>query len=190
MAGDKPAVKSLFEDDPTAQVLAGLFDSADCDGNGQLTRVELEAFFDLIEAGVSCRIIVLATDRGRNLFDLIDTNGDGRLDLGELNSAAKVLPEVLAVKNKKNEVPASYRLSAGRGTVGESFGPVPLGTVAKPKPAAKDMAKGPRWFQAMDKNGDGFVSAAEFIGPPELFAKFDRNGDGRISSDEAEAVGR
>jgi hypothetical protein len=40
----------------------------------------------------------------------------------------------------------------------------------------------------MDKNGDGFVSAQEFIGPPELFAKLDTNHDGRISVEEAEAA--
>lgn len=189
-AGDKPAAKALFEDDPTAQVLAGLFDSADRDGDDKLTRAELDAFFDLIELGLACRVIVTATDRGRNLFDLFDTNGDGRLTLDELTRGAKHLPGELA-RDKPLEraaVPASYRLTVGRGPVGESFGPVPFGAAAKPKPPAAVAARGPKWFLAMDKNGDGFVSAREFVGSPELFARLDTNSDGRISAEEAEAA--
>jgi Ca2+-binding EF-hand superfamily protein len=82
-AGDQRATRALFEDDPTTQVLAGLFDAADRDGDGKLARTGLEAFFDLVELGLACRVIVTVTDRGRNLFDLFDTNSDGRLDLGE-----------------------------------------------------------------------------------------------------------
>jgi Ca2+-binding EF-hand superfamily protein len=189
-AGDKPAAKSVFEDDPTAQVLTGLFDAADRDGDGKLTRAELEAFFDLIELGIACRVIVTATDRGRNLFDLFDANGDGRLDLDELTHAGRNLPGELA-RDKPLEhgaVPASYSLTASRGPVGDSFGPVPFGAAPKPKPPTLPVGRGPAWFRAMDKNGDGFVSAREFIGSPELFAKLDTNGDGRISVEEAEAV--
>jgi hypothetical protein len=64
---------------------------------------------------------------------------------------------------------------------------VPFGAVAQAKPQAVP-ARGPAWFRALDKNGDGFVSPQEFIGPPELFAKLDLNGDGRISVEEAEAA--
>jgi Ca2+-binding EF-hand superfamily protein len=188
-AGDKAATKNQFEDDPAAGVLAGLFDAADRDGDGKLTRVELEAFFDLIELGVKCQVVVTATDRGRNLFDLVDTNADGRLDLGELARAARVLPEGLA-KDKpidRATVPASYRLVVGRGPVAGQFGPVPFGSAAKRKPAAvPTAARGPQWFRAMDRNGDGYVSRQEFVGSPELFAKLDADGDGRISVEEAE----
>ncbi len=190
VAGDKPAAKSVFADDPTAQVLTGLFDAADRDGDGKLTRAELDAFFDLIELGVGCRVVVTATNRGRNPFDLVDANGDGRLDLGELTRAGRTLPGELARDNplERAAVPVSYRMTVSRGPVGDSFGPVPFGAAAKPKPPAAPAARGPAWFRAADKNGDGFVSAREFLGPPDLFSKFDGDRDGRVSVEEAEAA--
>jgi Ca2+-binding EF-hand superfamily protein len=189
-AGARPATKQLFEDDPTAQVLAGMFDTADRNGDGKLTRAEIENFLDLIGSLIACRIIVTVTDRGRNLFDAFDTGGDGRLDLDELTRAAKTLPEGLARDNplERRAVPASYQLTVSRGPVGDSFGPVPFGATLKPKPPAAPAARGPAWFRAMDRNGDGFVSPQEFVGSPELFAKYDANKDGRISLQEAEAV--
>ncbi|VTR98491.1 probable calmodulin : Probable calmodulin OS=Planctomyces maris DSM 8797 GN=PM8797T_28919 PE=4 SV=1: EF-hand_5: EF-hand_5: EF-hand_7: EF-hand_5: EF-hand_5 [Gemmata massiliana] len=190
ITGDKPAPKRAFDDDSTAQVLAGLFDSADRDGDGKLTRAELEAFFDLIELGVACRVLVTVTDRGRNLFGVFDTNGDGRLDLDELIRAGRTLPNEFARDKslERGAVPTSYQLIVSRGPAGESFGPVPFGAAPKPKPPVPPVARGPAWFRAMDKNGDGYVSAREFIGAPELFAKLDANGDGRISVEEAETA--
>lgn len=183
-AGDKPTAKAVFENDPTTQVLAGLFDAADRDGDGKLTRTELVAFFALIEKGVGSRVVVMLEDRGRNLFDVLDTNADGRLDGSELRRLAKEKP--LA----RDAVPASYRMTVARGSVGNTFGPLPLGTPAPPKAQMlTKAAAGPRWFRAMDRNGDGFVSAAEFLGPPTRFQTLDADGDGRISVAEANAAG-
>jgi Ca2+-binding EF-hand superfamily protein len=188
IAGDRPAEKKLFEDDPSAGVLAGLFDAADRNGDGKLTVAELEAFFDLMELGIQCQVVITAVDRGRNLFDRIDTNVDGKLDLGELTRAARDLPGELASAGplEPSTVPASYRLSVSRGPVAASFGPIPFGSATKPKPAPLTKATGvPRWFQAMDRNGDGYVSRQEFIGSPEAFTHLDMDGDGRISIEEA-----
>jgi hypothetical protein len=134
--------------------------------------------------------VVTATDRGRNLFDQFDANGDGRLDLGELTRAGRALPGELARDNplERSAVPASYRLTVSRGPVGDSFGPVPFGAAVKLKPPAPKTPRGPAWFRALDRNGDGFVSAREFVGPPDLFATFDTNSDRRISPEEAEVA--
>lgn len=180
-AGEGPHAKAAFEDDPTARVLANLFDPADRDGDGKLSLAELETFFALIERGANARVLVTVEDRGRNLFDLVDANGDGRLDLRELNRAAGSKPL------DRNGVPASYRLAVRRGTAGDAFGPVPLGSIAKPAAATKSTNSGPRWFRSMDRNGDGFVSAAEFPGTPARLQKLDRNADGQISEAEATA---
>jgi Ca2+-binding EF-hand superfamily protein len=189
-AGDKPATKSALEADPTASVLVGMFDFADRDGDGKLTRSELDAFFDLIEIGVSCSVTAVVTDRGRNLFDLFDADGDGCLDLGELNRAAKTLSAELTRDGllARETVPASYRIEVTRGPITGRFGPVEYGTVSAPKKVAPRVARGPAWFRAMDKNGDGYVSEKEFVGSPERFAQLDTDGDGRISVAEAEAA--
>ncbi len=191
-AGDRPAAKALFADDPTTQVLAALFDPADRDGDGKLARAELDTFFELIEAGVGCSVVVTVTDRGRNIFDLFDRDGDGKLDLAELTRAARELPGELTRDGAVSPagIPAAYRLAVGPGTTSGTFGPVPLGAATAVRPAARPApAGGPRWFAAMDRNRDGYVSAAEFTGPPALFSKLDRDRDGRLSPEEA-AAGR
>jgi hypothetical protein len=175
--GDRPAVdKPALEADPTHRGLAALFDPADRNGDGKLTLAELTAFLDLVEEGSGCQVVVTVEDRGRNPFDRLDANGDRRLDRWELREMSR----------SAGEVPRVVRITASRGPVGAAFGPVP---VAAPKPAAgapKPVQAGPEWFRAMDRNRDGFVSAAEFVGPPARFRQLDANGDGRIDPAEAD----
>ena len=45
--------------------------------------------------------------------------------------------------------------------------------------------RAPVWFRKMDRNGDGDVSRAEFLGTEEEFRKLDEDGDGLISAEEA-----
>jgi Ca2+-binding EF-hand superfamily protein len=190
--GNKPAMtRAEVEADPSLQALAAMFDAADRNGDGKLTPAELRAFLDLVELGIGCQVVIAIEDRGRNLFDMLDTNQDGTLDLAELNRAAKVCEEAASMPLTPAQLPRQFRFSAWRGTAGTTFGPVPLPTPSKPKtPPTVATARGPKWFQAMDRNGDGFLSPMEFIGPPELFRKLDSNGDGRISIEEAEAAGK
>ena len=54
------------------------------------------------------------------------------------------------------------------------------------RPGAKPVSpRGPAWFQKMDRNGDGYVSHREFLGPLENLRLLDRDGDGLLSPDEA-----
>jgi Ca2+-binding EF-hand superfamily protein len=190
--GSGPGVaKAALEQDPGLRVFVGLFDAADRDGDGRLTRAELQAFLDLVELGVGCQVVVTAEDLGRNLFDLFDRNQDGVLDLAELSRVAATFGDAGRRPVRRSDVPRQVRLSVARGPVGPRSGPVPVPAAADPPAAAPAAAdRGPRWFRAMDRNGDGFVSPAEFVGPPDLFRKLDADGDGRISPEEAERAGR
>jgi hypothetical protein len=135
-----------------------------------------------------CPIVVALTDRGRNLFEHLDTSGDGRLDGAELHAASRLLKDFDSPAGwTRTQVPLALRLTIERGFAGSAFGPVPLVATRKDATAPASRAtRGPAWFRAMDRNGDGFVSRSEFLGPPELFDKLDTNGDGRISAEEAE----
>lgn len=185
-AGERPAVaKADAERDPTLRAMAGVFAPADRDGDGELTEAELTALLALVERGVGCQVVLIAADRGRSLFDRLDGDGDGRLDLWELQCAARVFA---AAGLTPDAVPRGLLLTASRGPVGRTFGPVPVAGPAKAAAPRPSRIGGPAWFRAMDRNGDGFVSPNEFVGPPELFRKLDADGDGRICTAEATAV--
>lgn len=188
-ASNRPSIeKKHLEQDGASQVLAGLFDNADRDGDGKLSLVELDAFLALVGEGVVCQVAVTVQDRGRNLFHALDQDRNGRLDLRELNAAARLLAgddgrPALA----RDQVPRQFQLAAERGTPGSSFGPVPLaGRAKQPEAVSAPAPGGPRWFRAMDRNGDGSLSPREFLGPPELFRRLDADGDGLIGVAEAE----
>ena len=53
-------------------------------------------------------------------------------------------------------------------------------------PAPRAAARGPLWFQKLDRNRDGDVSRNEFVGTAEQFREIDADGDGLISAEEAE----
>jgi Ca2+-binding EF-hand superfamily protein len=190
VAGKSATVeKRQVVDDPSLQLLADVFPHADRNQDGKLTLAELERFLALIEHGVNCRLTIQLADCGRNLFFHLDQNADGRLDLRELNAAANQIAALGGANGwTRKQVPHYLQVTLQRGFAGDAFGPLPLATPANASRAAvaARSAKGPAWFQAMDKNGDGFVSPREFLGPPELFRQLDRNGDGLISVAEAE----
>jgi Ca2+-binding EF-hand superfamily protein len=162
---------------------------ADRDGNGKLTLTELERFLALLEQGAVCSFTVRLTDTGRNLFAHLDTNGDGRLDAKELKAAAQQLTALDGAREwTRSQIPYFAQVTVLDGQVGISFGPLPLFTLPPTAPVARPplTKKGPAWFRAMDTNGDGYLSPAEFLGSAERFRQLDRNGDGRISVEEAE----
>jgi Ca2+-binding EF-hand superfamily protein len=182
--GDRPSLaKADLEQDSNLAGLMDLFPYADRDGDGRLTRAELERYLALVELGVRAQTWVTASERGPSLFHLLDADGDGRLGPREVNRAADLLGEDVAA----DALPWQVRLTFG-GPAASSLGGVPLPAAKKPRPAA-NAPRGPRWFRAMDRNGDGVVTPDEFVGPPELFRTLDADGDGVISPEEAEKAG-
>jgi Ca2+-binding EF-hand superfamily protein len=185
--GDRPALgKADLEQDAGLSGLLELFRYADRNGDNRLTPAELEGYLRLVELGMGAQVWVRVTDRDRNPFHSLDGDGDGRLSYRELTRASDLLhPDVTELAG----LPSQFELSFG-GPAVKSWGGVPLPTAPRrPRATAADMAGVPRWFQAMDRNGDGVLSPREFLGPPELFRKLDLNGDGVITPDEAVRAG-
>jgi Ca2+-binding EF-hand superfamily protein len=200
-------------------LLKGQIQSLDPDNNGYLDEEEIrrlgapvtilmreldkdndgKLFIEEIVAGVlpvvelmTQEIHLTLTDRGRDLFRILDSNADSRLSKRELWA----MPHRAALWDKDNDgqvgladVPQQYRLVAGRGDfnilsrISGVVAPSPFGMPAPrsiPVPTA-----GPMWFQKMDRNADGDVSFKEFLGTLDEFEKLDRDGDSLISPQEA-----
>lgn len=153
--------------------LAWLVPIADRDGDGTLDRKELDAWLDL-QAQIARGQVLLTILDGGGLFELIDTNHDGALSVRELRGAWDRLKGAGCVTDgafDPKKLPNVLLVAASRGY---------------PQTLALDARRGPAWFRAMDRNGDGDVSRREFTGPAEVFDKLDLDKDGLISAEEAE----
>src|SRR5262249_49369727 len=155
--------KSELEEDAALSGLVELFRFADRDGNGRLSLAELKGYLDLVKQGVQSQTWITVRERGQNLFHFLDADGDGRLSYSELARAARQLEGWPAWTG---EIPWHVQLSFG-GPATSSWGGVPIPAPAKRSVSEKIARRGPRWFQAMDRNGDGVLSPKEFVGPPE-----------------------
>jgi Ca2+-binding EF-hand superfamily protein len=153
--------------------LAWLTPIADRDGDGRLDRKELDAWLDLQAQIARGQVLATVLD-GAGLFELLDTNHDGALSARELRTAWDRLKEAGCVTGgafDRTKLPRVLLATASRGY---------------PQSLAIDARRGPDWFRAMDRNGDGDVSRREFTGPPEVFDRLDLDRDGLLSPEEAE----
>lgn len=156
--------------------LAWLTPIADRDGDGTLDRKELEAWLDLQQQIARGQVMLTILESGVGLFELLDTNHDGALSARDLRGAWDRIREAGCLTDG-----AFDRAKAPR---------ILLAAVSHgyPKSFGIDMRRGPAWFRAMDRNGDGDVSRREWIGDPALFDRYDLNRDGLLSPAEAEKV--
>jgi Ca2+-binding EF-hand superfamily protein len=175
---------------------AALFEVLDRDGDGKVSRKELQDYLDQVHdrqiQALSRRVACRMSAEGRGLFDLLDRDRDGRLGLRELRAA----PHLLAGLDQdgdsmlsRDEVPRTYLVALGLGQA--SFrrfgGNVILVPGHDPATLPPDLSRaGPVWFRKMDRNGDGDVSPREWLGTTHDFRRLDADGDGLISAEEAE----
>jgi Ca2+-binding EF-hand superfamily protein len=177
-------------------LFSSLFKLMDRDGDGKLYEKEMRAYLDELQdlqgkAMAGCVSLTIA-DQGRGLFDLLDTNKDGRLSVREMRNAFKLIAQLDQDGDgciSRGEIPRAYVLTARQGPPNAATLPSNIAVVQANMmaPAAPpNPGRGPLWFQKMDRNHDGDVSRREFLGTDEEFARLDTDGDGLISVEEAE----
>jgi Ca2+-binding EF-hand superfamily protein len=167
------------------------FEQIDANHDGQVSQTE---FYDYVERYLGRKaqqLVIEVTDRGFDLFTLLDENQDGLLSERELKNGAKIArPDVSGKGNitiTKSQIPRQISIEIGRGgEIAQQAAAAAIRT--RRPPIAKSERSGPTWFQKMDRNGDGDVSPEEFLGTPEDFKKLDADDDGLISAAEAIAA--
>jgi Ca2+-binding EF-hand superfamily protein len=169
--------------------LRALFDLADSNSDGRLTRKELKSYLDVLEDAPGRHVSLALTATGQGLFDALDANGDGQLSVREMRNAWARLAEFDRDGDgciSREEFPRQFRLTASdspaarQAANAEQQGMVAGAGIAPP-------SRGPLWFRKMDRNGDGDVSRKEWLGSKEDFDRIDTDRDGLISVEEAEA---
>jgi Ca2+-binding EF-hand superfamily protein len=171
-----------------AQFFRPLFPLLDRDHDGKMTEKELKNYTNLVAGAAGTNVSLSLVEQGRALFQLLDANRDGRLSLRELRST----PERLLSQDRDDdglvslkEIPRQFQVVMPPGAGRQ---PPPLADFirAGPQPGARGSPRDtPIWFHKMDRNGDGDVSAKEFLGPREDFQRIDADGDGLLSPAEA-----
>ena len=191
-AGKKDHVLEKDLEGPNAvqfQFLHTFFDAADADGDGKLTKAEFDAYFDLQDSFRNVALAVTPAVQTPTLFQLLDENRDGRLSVRELRTA---WDRLIALEPNGGDVvtraaiqpSVSLRLSRSL----ERFAvQQPAQFVNQDPNRVPVPQKGPVWFRKMDRNADGDVSRAEFLGTKAEFDAIDTDHDGLISLEEAEA---
>jgi Ca2+-binding EF-hand superfamily protein len=175
-----------------------LFKLADRDGDGKLTEKEVNAYLDHLQerqqrATAACVTLELS-DQSRGLFDLLDTNRDGRLSVRELRQGPKLLAQYDRGGKGylvRGDIPHTWQLALKRGAAGGDADPrrafFALYSATSYQSGPEAQTRGPLWFRKMDRNRDGDVSRREFLFGEEEFRRIDTDGDGLISVEEAEA---
>lgn len=146
----------------------------DRDADGRLSRAEQTRWLDLLEKIASGYVNLTVLDFSAGLYELLDQNTDGGLSQRELLGAwDRLTKEKCIVEGRfdRSRFPQQWLATLSRGQPTAPFG--------------NPLRLGPDWFVVMDRNGDGDVSHAEFLGDASAFQSLDFNSNGAIDSAEA-----
>ncbi len=173
---------------PDNALFGATFTDLDADRNGKLYLDEIVDYLKPRLDAARNRVELTIVEQGRTLFDILDSDRDGRLAHREVRSIADKLALWDANGDgqlSEDEIPLQYRMIAAQGSL-------PNLGVLRSDPAAMNQrgrpdgrSAGPVWFRKMDRNSDGEISRREFLGELELFEKLDLNKDGAIELSEA-----
>lgn len=176
---------------PRYQALRSVFLMALHEDANKLTLKELQAFLDVAAVAIGAQVAIVYTDNGQGLFDMLDSNNDGRLSIREMRGAwARMAPNVKDGCLTKADIPRQYSLVVGGSPTQQIGRQVLMQAVNMDRMATNPRGtplepRGPLWFRKMDVNGDGDVSEREFLGSKEDFRRINTSGDGLISVEEA-----
>lgn len=159
---------------------------ADFDNNGKLYARELTEYFQLRQGIGQYLVRMQVGYQPDALLELLDQNGDQRLDVREIRGIAerlKILDRNHDDRVTIDEIDPVVRVNLVRGDMSAVGGFSRTSDRRPPAPSSDDRSA--VWFRAMDANRDGMVSQREFLGNLDLFRKLDRNQDGCLEWNEA-----
>ena len=167
------------------------FDQFDEDGDGNLYAEELTAVVDSRTKAARSRTRMDVTNRGRDLFQILDADRNRNLNRRELVKAIKRV-ELWDIDGdgevSEAEIPQLYQISFGPGQPQFRGVQIPGQTVQSSDQGSSTKSVAPLWFKKLDRNDDGELARREFPGTLKEFQQLDQNSDSVIDTAEAEFV--
>ena len=161
------------------------FDQLDADDDGQLTYQEINNQPRGVEPYWAMQVRGRAAEFPDAVFAWLDRDYDWVISEREILAAGDRLRRGDAGSIEPSDIPDAFVLQLARGDPAQDDQHFRI--VARPSNASQSV---PKWAGHMDINGDGDISAREFIGRIEQFQKIDTNGDGFIDHAEVLEVGQ
>ncbi|MCA9000205.1 MAG: hypothetical protein KDA80_24620 [Planctomycetaceae bacterium] len=172
------------------------FAEVDFDGNQQVTRDEVEDYFELESLARQTQLLISLSDETQTLFDILDgrdtelSEADFRLTPREIREGANRLLQHDLNGNgtlEQAELFAEFRMTFKRPEALDISPEISqnMQQQARGQTDLRLNLSGPPWFTKMDRNADRELQWREFLGPRETFDLLDKNRDGFLTEDEA-----